>query len=64
LIYYLAFKRRGDDMSEKEYEGIPRNKIPWDQKIDYEKCITCGKCVDFCHVGAYKFEEKMAKKER
>ena len=50
-------------MSEETYEGIPRIKIPWDPKIDYEKCITCGKCVDFCHVGAFKFEEKNGEKK-
>lgn len=44
--------------SEVTYEGIPRNKIPWDPKIDYEKCIACGKCVDFCHVDAFKFEDQ------
>jgi len=32
-------------------------------KIDYEKCITCGKCVDFCHTSAFKFEEKEGKKK-
>jgi ferredoxin len=45
-------------MSEKTFHGVPRNKIPWNPKIDYEKCITCGKCVDYCHVTAFKFEEK------
>jgi NAD-dependent dihydropyrimidine dehydrogenase PreA subunit len=49
-------------MSEETYEGIPRSKIPWGPKIDYDKCITCGKCVDFCHVGAFAFEEKEGKK--
>ena len=50
-------------MPEEEYEGIPRNKISWDPKIDYDKCITCGKCVDFCHMNAFKFEEKDGKKK-
>ncbi len=45
-------------MSEESYEGIPRTKIPWDPKIDYKKCIACGKCVDFCHKRAFKLEEK------
>jgi len=45
-------------MSEEDYEGISRNKIPWDPKIDYEKCIRCGKCADFCHMKAFKLEEK------
>jgi len=49
-------------MSEEEHEGIPPSKIPWDPKINYEKCVTCGKCVDFCHMQAYKFEEKEGKK--
>jgi NAD-dependent dihydropyrimidine dehydrogenase PreA subunit len=49
-------------MSEDKYENIPRNKIPWDPKIDYTQCTTCGKCVDFCHMKAFKFEEKNGKK--
>ncbi len=49
-------------MSEETYEGVPRTKITWDPKIDYDKCITCGKCVDFCHMGTYKFEDKDGKK--
>jgi formate hydrogenlyase subunit 6/NADH:ubiquinone oxidoreductase subunit I len=49
-------------MSEQTCEGVPRNKMPWDPKIDYIKCITCGKCVDFCHTGAFKFEEKDGKR--
>lgn len=44
-------------MSEKTYKGIPRGRIPWDPLIDYGKCIGCEKCVDFCHVGAFKVEE-------
>ena len=42
------------EMPEEEYEGIPRNKIPWDPKIDYAKCTTCSKCVEFCHMQAFK----------
>ena len=49
-------------MAEKTYHGIPRNKIPWGPKIDYEKCVSCGKCVDFCHVKAFASEEIEGKK--
>ena len=49
-------------MAEEFYEGIPREKIPWDPKIDYEKCIACGKCVNFCHVDAFRIEEKGGQK--
>ena len=50
-------------MSEETYEGIPREKIPWYPIINYEKCISCGKCVDFCHMSAFGFEEKDGKKK-
>ena len=49
-------------MSEETYEGVPREQNTLGPKIDYEKCITCGKCVDYCHVGAFKFEEKDGEK--
>jgi formate hydrogenlyase subunit 6/NADH:ubiquinone oxidoreductase subunit I len=49
-------------MAEETYEGIPRSQIPWDPKINYEKCTTCGKCVDFCHTRAFKFEKKDGEK--
>ncbi len=50
-------------MSENEYDGIPRNKIHWAPKIDYEKCVSCGKCVEFCHMQTFDFEEKNGKKK-
>lgn len=49
-------------MSEETYEGIPRGKIPWFPIIDYEKCIACGKCVEFCPTHAFESEEKDGKK--
>ena len=49
-------------MSEETYHGVPRNKIPWGPTIDYSKCINCGKCVDYCHMGVFEFEEKEGKK--
>jgi ferredoxin len=49
-------------MSEETWHGIPRSKIPWYPTIDYEKCINCGKCVDYCKLGAYEFEKNNDKK--
>jgi NAD-dependent dihydropyrimidine dehydrogenase PreA subunit len=49
-------------MTEETYEGVPRDKIPWSPKIDYDKCISCGKCVDYCHMSVFKFEEKNGKR--
>lgn len=49
-------------MAEETYRGIPRNKIPWYPSVDYEKCIGCGKCVEYCTLEAYEWEEKDEKK--
>jgi NAD-dependent dihydropyrimidine dehydrogenase PreA subunit len=49
-------------MSEETWHGIPRKKIPWYPTINYEKCMGCGKCVDYCKLGAFEFEEKEGKK--
>jgi NAD-dependent dihydropyrimidine dehydrogenase PreA subunit len=47
---------------EETYEGIPRNKIPWHPKIDYDKCINCGKCIEYCTLGVYELEKKGKKR--
>jgi len=49
-------------MSEETWHGIPRSKISWYPIIDYEKCVGCGKCVEYCKLGTYEFEEKEGKK--
>jgi NAD-dependent dihydropyrimidine dehydrogenase PreA subunit len=50
-------------MPEATYHGVSRDKIPWGPKIDYEKCVSCGKCVDYCHMGVYELQEKNGKKK-
>ena len=49
-------------MPEETYEDIPRKEISWGPKINYNKCTSCGKCVEFCHQKAFDFEEKDGKK--
>jgi NAD-dependent dihydropyrimidine dehydrogenase PreA subunit len=49
--------------AEETYHGVPRSKIPWGPAIDYEKCISCGKCVDYCHRGVYESVEENGKKK-
>ena len=47
----------------KEYRGIERSKIPWYPKIDYDKCINCGTCVEYCKLGTYIFVEEQGEKK-
>jgi NAD-dependent dihydropyrimidine dehydrogenase PreA subunit len=49
-------------MLKKRYQGVPRSQISWGPTIDYDRCISCGKCVDYCTLGVYKFVEKEGKK--
>jgi NAD-dependent dihydropyrimidine dehydrogenase PreA subunit len=49
-------------MSEETFHGVPRDKIAWGPTIDYEKCVSCGKCVDYCHMAVFETEEKNGKK--
>lgn len=50
-------------MSQETWHGIPRDKIPWYPTIEYAKCVSCGKCVEYCTLGTYAFEEKNGKKQ-
>jgi NAD-dependent dihydropyrimidine dehydrogenase PreA subunit len=43
------------------YHGVHRNEIPWGPTINYEKCVNCGRCVDYCHMDVYELEEKNGK---
>ena len=45
-------------MPEETWHGIPRSKIPWYPTIDYDKCQSCGKCVEYCKLGTYEFDDK------
>ncbi len=53
---------KATNMAEETWHGIPRSKIPWYPIIDYEKCISCGKCVEYCKLGTYEFEANEGKK--
>ena len=50
-------------MSEETWHGIPRNEILWHPTIDYKKCVSCGKCVEYCPRDVFESEEKEGKKK-
>ncbi len=50
-------------MTEQTWHGIPRDKIPWYPTIDYTKCVSCGKCVEYCTFGTYELKDDNGKKK-
>jgi NAD-dependent dihydropyrimidine dehydrogenase PreA subunit len=47
----------------EEYHGINRDKIPWYPTIDYDKCLNCGTCVEYCKLGVYDHTEEQGEKK-
>lgn len=58
----MVLTKEATKVPEKTYKGIPREKIPWYPTIDYEKCVNCGKCVEYCTLGTFEFEENQGQK--
>ena len=58
----VSKQTRRQKMSEETWHEIPRNKIPWYPTIDYKKCVSCGKCVEYCKLETYEFKEKNGEK--
>ena len=48
-------------MVKETYKGISRKNIPWFPTVNYERCIGCGKCVDYSNLGVYKLDENREK---
>ena len=55
---------KANRMAEETWHGIPRNKIPWYPTIDYEKCVSCGKCVDYCNLVPMSLKKKTERKNQ
>ena len=49
-------------MLKETWHGIPRSKITWYPIIDYDRCVGCGKCVEYCSPGTFELEEKDGEK--
>lgn len=37
---------------------IPREKIPWFPRIDFDLCAGCMQCFEFCRNGVYLWDEE------
>lgn len=40
------------------FGNIPREKIPWFPNIDFEKCMGCKECFNFCRNGVYEWDNE------
>ncbi len=49
-------------MGENTFMGVPRDKIDWSPRIDYNKCDYCMECVDFCPHNVFEVRENEEKK--
>lgn len=49
-------------MSEITFMGVPRSKIDWSPRLDYDKCNYCMDCVDFCPHKVFEVRENEEKK--
>jgi Pyruvate/2-oxoacid:ferredoxin oxidoreductase delta subunit len=47
----------GSDTSEIELLKPVGDWIPWYPVIDYDRCIHCGRCMDYCLFGVYAIED-------
>jgi len=45
-----------EDKKFSEWHGVPRKKISWNPKVDYEKCVGCGMCATGCGRGVYDWD--------
>ncbi|OPY91742.1 MAG: NADH-plastoquinone oxidoreductase subunit [Syntrophaceae bacterium PtaU1.Bin231] len=50
-------------MGERTYMGIPREQIPWAPRIDADKCVGCGECLDVCPNGVFVMNEEAERME-
>ena len=49
-------------MSESTFMGVPRDKIDWSPRLDYDKCNYCMECDKFCPHNVFEVRENEEKK--
>jgi NAD-dependent dihydropyrimidine dehydrogenase PreA subunit len=50
-------------VSEANFPAVPGDWVPWFPTIDRDRCVACGKCVDFCLFGVYRRDPDTKKVE-
>lgn len=49
-------------MNDSTFMGVPREKIDWSPRIDYDKCNYCMECVEFCPHKVFEVRENEEQK--
>lgn len=49
-------------MSESTFMGVPREKIDWSPRIEFDKCNYCMECVEFCPHNVFELRENEEQK--
>lgn len=49
-------------MSDTTFMGVPRDKIDWCPRVDYDKCDDCMECVKFCPHDVFEVRENQTPK--
>jgi NAD-dependent dihydropyrimidine dehydrogenase PreA subunit len=50
-------------MAGRDYMGIQREKIPWCPRVDADKCVGCGECLETCPNNVFVMNEQTGKVE-
>jgi len=50
-------------MAGRPFMGIPRERIPWAPKIDPDRCVGCGDCLNTCPNGVFVLDGSSGKAE-
>jgi len=45
--------KKTSDLPEVDFPAPVGDWIPWYPVIDYDRCIACGRCMDYCLFGVY-----------
>ncbi len=58
-----AGKSKAGNFSESDLPAPVGDWIPWYPVIDYDRCSSCGRCMDYCLFGVYIIEDGKIKVE-
>ncbi len=40
-----------------QWQGVPRENVPWYPTVNTDKCVGCKVCFEFCRHGVYRWDD-------